>query len=199
VVRAAVGLNLLIALAACGQPFGRAETLSRSPIAVASPQPSPSPSGPDCSNPDHLTRWRQQSMQPAIQPDDLLLITKEPTYAIGDIVAFAPPAEWTQSPGEPFVKRIVAHDGDSVVLRDGRVMVNGNVLVEPYVWPGHEPFGPTEASGDTSRWVVPSGAVFVLGDHRAVSVDSRAFGLVPATSILGRISCRCAPTAGPIS
>ena len=197
--RAALGVASVIAVATCGQSIGRAEPSFQPSIAVGSQHPVGSSSRPDCSNPDHLTRWRQQSMQPAIEPDDLLLITKEPSYDIGDIVAFTPPAEWVQSPGEPFVKRIVAQGGDAVEIRDGEVVVNGNVLVEPYLWPGREPFGRTEPTGDLSRWVVPSGAVFLLGDHRSASADSRVFGPVPATSILGRITWRCTPSPGPVS
>jgi len=199
VARFAWAVMLFVAVTACGQPVGRASTPSSPGAAVASPHLDASLSGSDCSNPDHLTRQQQMAMEPAIQPEDLLLIIAESGYGIGDIVAFTPPADWIQGSGEPFIKRIVAQGGDSVVLRDGQVVVNGRDLVEPYVWPGREPFERTEQTGDLSRWVVPPGSVFLLGDHRAASADSRVFGPVPATSIIGRIGWRCAPNAGPVS
>ena len=72
--------------------------------------------------------------------------------------------------------------------------VNGVTLDEPYTYadPPGGPSQPTEA-GDPSSWEVPAGDVFLLGDHRAASDDSRAFGSVPVDSIVGRAWLRYWP------
>jgi signal peptidase I len=83
--------------------------------------------------------------------------------------------------------------GDHVALRDGEVYVNGVALVEPYLsddGPGH---GATEPLDGTSDWEVPPGEVFVMGDHRARSVDSRSFGPVPVDQVIGRAWVRFWP------
>jgi len=136
-------------------------------------------------------------MEPAIQPDDLLALAKMASYARGDIVAFNPPADFAQ--GEPFLKRVVALEGQKVQIENGDVLVGGAPLDEPYVYPGHEPNEPTTVTGDTQTWLVPTGEVFVLGDHRANSADSRLFGPIPVASIVGRVVWRCEPKPGPVT
>ena len=136
-------------------------------------------------------------MEPAITPDDVLLVTPPTTYHRGDIVAFQPPADWG-AVDVPFIKRIVGLSGESVSIRDGRVFVDGQPLDEPYIYPGHEPYEATNVVGGSDAWVVSVGDVFVLGDHRAVSADSRVFGPVSLTAVTGRITWRCAPSPGPI-
>jgi signal peptidase I len=84
------------------------------------------------------------------------------------------------TPRSEFIKRIVALEGEIVEVRSGHAIVDGVPLDEPYAHivgrggPDHGPF------------VVPSGHVFVLGDNRDVSRDSRAFGPIPIDDIVGR-------------
>jgi signal peptidase I len=106
-------------------------------------------------------------------------------YARGQVVVFQPPETVTDRT-VPFIKRVIGIGGDTVEVRDGQLFVNGVALDEPYLF--HDAAGvaePTVAS-DQSRWVVPEGELFVMGDHRQASEDSRVFGPIPVSSVIGR-------------
>ena len=106
-------------------------------------------------------------------------------YARGQVVVFQPPSAVAHL-GEPFIKRVIGVGGDTVEIRDGRVYVNGIALDEPYLF--HNAAGGAEPTiaGERSRWVVPEGDLFVMGDHRQASEDSRVFGPIPVSSVIGR-------------
>ncbi|HET9014107.1 MAG TPA: signal peptidase I [Thermomicrobiaceae bacterium] len=96
----------------------------------------------------------------------------------GDIIVFMPPGVTS----EPYIKRIIGLPGDQISIHNGGVYVNGQRLSEPYLtsttsWPGVNP---------NSSYTVQPGHVFVLGDNRNNSSDSRVFGEVPETSIIGK-------------
>ena len=88
-------------------------------------------------------------------------------------------------PSSEFIKRVIALEGETVEARDGQVFVNGNALSEDYLRDGittggcfgEDTFGPE---------TVPSGHVFVMGDNRGASRDSRCFGAIPESDIVGR-------------
>ena len=102
---------------------------------------------------------------------------------VGDLVGVSRPGE------RDFIKRVIGLPGDKVACCDdkGRITVNGVALDEPYLFPGDvpsaEPFGPV---------TVPEGELWVMGDHRSVSEDSRAHreqpgkGFVPVDDVIGR-------------
>jgi signal peptidase I len=101
----------------------------------------------------------------------------------GDVIVF----KYPEDPKRDFIKRAVAVSGDTVESKDKTVYVNGRKLVEPYVQhvdpdirpPGADPrdnFGPV---------VVPEGSVFVMGDNRDQSYDSRFWGFVNMSQIKG--------------
>ena len=105
---------------------------------------------------------------------------------IGDLVGVSRPGE------KDFIKRIVGLPGDRVACCDaqGRVTVNGYPLDEPYVIE-NSPLEPPPSSSECrsrrfNEVVVPAGQVFVMGDHRLVSMDSRCQGPVPMDNIIGR-------------
>jgi signal peptidase I len=106
-------------------------------------------------------------------------------YSRGQVVVFQPPPAWTDQP-EPYIKRVIGVGGDTVEVHDGQVFVNGTALDEPYLFRNDAGVAePTETS-DQSRWVVPDGELFVMGDHRQESADSRVFGAIPSSSVIGR-------------
>ena len=137
-------------------------------------------------------RIQQESMEPTVRPDQYVLVDKLTPrltgYARGDIVVFEPPSTWAD-PGTEFIKRVVGLPGERVALRGGDVYVDGSVLAEPYLPAGVR----TEAIGSEQTWTVPAGDVFVMGDNRPDSADSRVFGPVPIQSITGRAWLRYWP------
>ncbi len=107
----------------------------------------------------------------------------------GDVVVLQSPEETHLK--SPIVKRIIAMGGDTVRIEAGVVYVNGEALEEPYVKRGcHQ-----EKYIDYPEHTVEEGHVFVLGDHRDNSQDSRYFGDVDARCILGRVYLRIYPFA----
>jgi len=140
---------------------------------------------------------QQESMEHTLEPGQCILIDKLTpnfaTYTRGDIVVFNPPPAWDrQSGGIPYIKRVVGVGGDTVAIRGGFVYVNGVRLVEAYLYAeGGQP-GPTEPQV-SDHWSVPPGQLFMMGDHRAVSADSRVFGTVPMSYLIGRAWLRYLP------
>jgi signal peptidase I len=141
----------------------------------------------------------QQSMQQTLEPEQYVLVDKLTvlwaSYDRGEIIVFNPPPEWNTSAGQPFIKRIIGVAGDDVEIRDdGFVYVNGIRLEEPYVYPDEngDP-QPTTATPSRRRWTVPEDQLFVMGDHRSNSADSRTFGPIPTSSVVGRAWLRYWP------
>jgi signal peptidase I len=143
-------------------------------------------------------RVQQKSMQHTLEQDQYVLVDKLTprfdTYKHGDIVVFNPPSTWVPSGGEPYIKRVIGVGGDTVHIQDGAVFVNGTKLVEPYVF--KEDNGatqPTETFGDVDTWVIPDGQLLLMGDHRLNSADSREFGPVDVSAVIGRAWLRYWP------
>ena len=107
----------------------------------------------------------------------------------GDIIVFDAPAgvRAACNAGGTYVKRIVGLPGEKVSMQNGHVFVNGVRLREPYLAPANR----GQASGEWPR--NPRGSYFVLGDNRALSCDSRRWGVVPRESIIGRADIRYWP------
>ena len=121
-----------------------------------------------------------ESMEPTLRPGDHVLVEKL-SYRFdsprrGDLVVFKAPGG-----GSLAVKRIVGLAGDRVAIEDGVLTIDGQPRDEPYVDLRRVDsvyFGPV---------VVPPGEVFVLGDNRSDSTDSRDYGAVPRRSLIGRV------------
>ena len=134
----------------------------------------------------------QQSMVPTLRPGQHLLVDKLTPrfddYSRGDVVVFRPPDAGDDE--TPFIKRVIGVGGDTIELRDGGVVVNGTPINESYVASdgGTEPTRP-----DVDTWTVPAGELFLLGDHRTASDDSRSFGTVPVDRVIGRAWLRFWP------
>lgn len=148
---------------------------------------------------------RQTSMLPTFVEGEYILIDKVTPrfddYEYGDVVVFEAPGATGGDGDFPFIKRVVALPGDTVQLENGRVFVTqpGGLPVrieESYVSRGpNGSAAPTLCPQPTcpDHWVVPDGSYFVMGDNRAASQDSRAFGPVSKETILGRAWLRYFP------
>ena len=109
------------------------------------------------------------------------------------LIVFHPP-DGAGENGYPFIKRVIGLPGDTVALQDGKVLVNGTILDEPYAYRDENGVTePTEPLTEVSSWTVPPGDVFVMGDHRQASEDGRAFGPIPVSSVIGRVLLRYWP------
>jgi signal peptidase I len=91
----------------------------------------------------------------------------------GDVVVFHYPRDPTQE----YIKRIIGLPGDTVTIANGHVYINGQEIDEPYI------AASTRASGE---WQVPGDHIFVLGDNRNNSQDSRNFGFVSMENVIGK-------------
>jgi signal peptidase I len=131
------------------------------------------------------------SMQPSLRPGDRVLVDKmrfrldEPRR--GDVVVFdKPPNAGGSAEVKNLIKRVIAVPGDEIEARQGLVYRNGEVLAEPYLRPG-------TVTTDSPRQQVPPDRYWVMGDNREVSEDSRLFGPVPSSVLLGRALVRVWP------
>lgn len=162
------------------------------------------------------------SMQPTLEPGDRILVSRlhrGPSIQRGDIVVFDGTATWgppggavapsgglgqtirsaltllSLGSGADYVKRVVGLPGDRVSCCDesGRLKVNGVTVEEPYLYAGNP------ASTFDFDVIVPAGRIWVMGDHRSASADSRAHlgspggGMVPLDDVVGRAFVRYWP------
>ncbi|NTU74422.1 signal peptidase I, partial [Candidatus Roizmanbacteria bacterium] len=140
------------------------------------------------------------SMEPTFYSGDYIFTSKV-TYKIrgynrGDVVVFKAP----KNPDIEYIKRIIGLPGDKILIQSGEVYVNGRQLQEGYI------------SAKTQTWdagaiqegeplIVPNDQLFVMGDNRPRSSDSRDFGTIPMASVIGQVIYRYFPAnkMGPIS
>lgn len=148
-------------------------------------------------------RVEGSSMQPTLTEDQYLLVNKFLYYRFdgarlaryipfleiesgetrfmfhpperGEIIVFHYPKDTTRD----FVKRVIAVPGDTVEMRNGRVYVNGVIVEEPYLT---APYGRT----DMAKQTIGPEEYFVMGDNRPQSNDSRSWGTVPLSNVVGK-------------
>ncbi len=128
------------------------------------------------------------SMSPTLEVDDRVLVNKL-SYDLhdvnrGDVVVFHSPRQSGEV--KDLIKRVVGLPGDTVESRNGHLVVNGRTLEEPYLQP-------SEQTDDLERVSIPSGHVFVMGDNRGDSMDSRVFSAIDEDLIVGRAFVRVWP------
>lgn len=147
------------------------------------------------------------SMETTLQHNDRLIVWKVPRTwaritgnphipARGEIIVFTEPrlGEWGQAPGKQLIKRVMALPGERVVIKDGTLTVYNNEHPD-----GFQPdaeldqgqiVGTTPGDLDVA---VPEDHIFVIGDNRTNSLDSRSFGPVHADNIVGELAARVIP------
>lgn len=138
---------------------------------------------------------QQTSMENTLMPDQYVLVDKLTPdfsdYHRGDVIVFRPPSGWALDlAGTPYIKRVIAVGGDTVDIHGGHAYVNGSQLSEPYVYENETTDMPDNGNG---VWKLGPNQLFVLGDHRQASQDSRYFGPIDRSSVIGRAWLRYWP------
>ena len=141
------------------------------------------------------------SMEPTLSIGDRIVVNKM-SYRLhdvnrGDLVVFTPIGTAAAEGIDDLIKRVIGLPGETVTVADGRVLIDGGMLIEPYL---ADPLStddlqtvPWCLDGGVAKCTVPTDHVFVMGDNRANSRDSRFFGPVPIDSITGRAFARFWP------
>ncbi len=148
-------------------------------------------------------RVEQESMRPTLEPDQYVLVDKLTphwdSYSRGDVVVFNPviregscsnPTTDDVGAITPYIKRVIGEPGDTVELLDGDVYVNGVMIDELYI---HGV--PTQPLSIEETWTVAEGRLFVMGDNRDNSTDSRSdsIGEICVNDVVGRAWLRYWP------
>ncbi len=119
------------------------------------------------------------SMMRTLKQGELYLINKYIYHFIppqrGEIVVLLP----YRYAAEEYVKRVIGREGETLLIKGGKVFINGTELMEPYAL--------GETGPDMGPIMIPAGKYFVMGDNRANSYDSRQFGSIPVENIGGKI------------
>ncbi|WP_078548290.1 signal peptidase I [Litchfieldia alkalitelluris] len=137
-----------------------------------------------------------ESMMPTLQDGNFLLVNKLEARIGGlerfDIIVF-------KGQSDNYVKRIIGVPGDVLEYRDDTLYINGVQMDEPFLKPYKQRLIGGNLTGDftlveiTGQQTVPNNALFVLGDNRLGSWDSRHFGLVDLDQVVGKVSVRYWP------
>lgn len=123
-------------------------------------------------------RIESVSMQPTLYAGNFVVVDKL-SYKLngpnrGDVIVFRFPPDPSQ---DPYIKRVIGLPGEQVRIDDGRVYINEVRISEPYLKMN------TQRSGE---WTIPEGALFVMGDNRNNSSDSRVWGMLPMVNVIGK-------------
>ena len=122
------------------------------------------------------------TMEKTIFPGDRLFVAQGSSIRRGDVVVLRVPARQSRT-SSLFIKRVIGLPGDHVACCDarGQLTVNGKPLDETYVYPGNRP------SVSSFSVTLGRGQIWVMGDHRSISADSRKWGPVPVSGVVGRV------------
>ena len=142
---------------------------------------------------------QQGSMENTLLPDQYVLVDKLTprwaAYARGDIVVFDPPETWSAGGGVPFIKRVIGLPGrpGRAPRRQGLRERHRSSTSRTSSSTTASPRPPTRRPAAPSEWLVPTGDLLVMGDHRQDSADSRSFGPIEIKHVIGRAWLRYWP------
>jgi signal peptidase I len=132
------------------------------------------------------------SMVPTLGVNDRVLVQKAffnwHDVHEGDIVVFThPPLDYCGGPqeGGDLVKRVIALPGQTIYSSGNSIYIDGKLLAEPYL-PANDPLGRPVASKQ-HPFVVPAGEFYMMGDNRAISCDSRYWGPIKGSTMVGKV------------
>lgn len=131
-----------------------------------------------------------ESMYPTMESGNLLLVDRvHKTYSKGNIIFAQVPTMYADREG--IVKRVIAVEGETVTIDydKNEVTVNGEVILEPYINLSESDSMLAETDETTATYIVPNGCLFVMGDNRNHSADSRSWeiGFILKANVIGKV------------
>lgn len=138
---------------------------------------------------------REHSMEDTLYPDDYIFVSRQAYFfgepERGDVVVFHSELMGENGVTKNLIKRVVGIPGDTVEIKGGSVYVNGEAIKEPYIKEGF-------TSGEMEKVTVPDEMLFLMGDNRQRSKDSRDpdVGFVPKKQLIGKAFFRVYPFDG---
>lgn len=123
-----------------------------------------------------------QSMEPTFESNNRVVISKIHKLDHFDLVVFHAP-----NSKEDYIKRVIGLPGDTVVMKDDRLFINGKEYDEPYIQENKDKLFKDQKLTQDFEVTVPEGQLFVLGDNRRNSTDSRAIGCIDESSVVGKV------------
>ncbi|MHC1722601.1 MAG: signal peptidase I [Aminipila sp.] len=135
---------------------------------------------------------KESSMQPTLYENNYILLNKQ-AYNFGepkrgDIIVFHTGLKLENGKEKMLIKRVIGLPGETITIKEGNVYINGKILTEDYTKDGF-------TDGDIENLTIPEGEMFVMGDNRLVSIDSRLdeVGCVKIDDVLGKAFVRLYP------
>ena len=136
---------------------------------------------------------QQESMQPTFYSNDYVVVSKQ-SYSIfgdierGDVIVFSSSLLDENGDQKSLIKRVIGLPGDTIEIKNGYVILNGVTIQEDYL-------AEQGVSGEMEQITVDEGKIFVMGDNRAVSQDSRSpeVGQVDQDTVIGKVVLRIFP------
>ena len=135
-----------------------------------------------------------ESMEPTFSDNDRIIIGKNTSIERFDIIVFDAP-----NSKEYYIKRVIGLPGDKVEMKNDELYINGKKYNEPYLDKIKKSHKYRKITGDftleelTGKTIVPKDSLFVLGDNRLVSYDSRQFGFISFDSVIGEVKFQFFP------
>lgn len=129
-----------------------------------------------------------QSMEPTFESNNRVVISKIHKLDHFDLVVFHAPGT-----KEDYIKRVIGLPGDTVEMKDDQLFINGKAFDEPYIEENKEKIFKDQKLTEDFEVTVPEGQLFVLGDNRRNSTDSRIIGCIDESSVVGKVEFRFFP------
>ncbi|QTD43350.1 signal peptidase I [Sporosarcina sp. Te-1] len=129
-----------------------------------------------------------QSMEPTFESNNRVVISKIHKLDHFDLIVFHAPGS-----KEDYIKRVIGLPGDTVVMKDDQLFINGKAYDEPYIEENKEKIFKDQKLTEDFEVTVPEGQLFVLGDNRRNSTDSRMIGCIEESAVVGKVEFRFFP------